>query len=217
MIFWISWLLAAPWVFIILPTRIIGKKYVKSVKKSSAITSCNHQSLGDPIVLKARVNTSYKLMAKDSLFRKKFTGWYLTKLGAYPVKRGENDIGVVRKTLGYLKDNKHLVIFPEGTRSKTEEMSELKNGLVMFALKSDCYVIPAIFRKKPRPFVFNTLLIGKPFKFSEMEEFKDKKVDKELMAKASEILSDKMKYLKEVDIKEYKKLVKADLKKKSTN
>lgn len=213
MVFWISWLLLAPLVFIILPTRIIGKKYVKTVKKSAAITSCNHQSLGDPIILKARVNTAYKLMAKDSLFKKKLSGWYLTKLGAYPVKRGENDIGVVRKTLGFLKDNKHLVIFPEGTRSKSEEMCELKNGLVMFALKSDCYVIPAIFRKKPRVFVFNHLLVGKPFKFSDMEEFKDKKVDKELMARASEVLSDKMKYLKEVDIKEYKKLVKEDFKK----
>lgn len=210
MIFWISWLLLAFWVFILLPTRIIGKGYIKSVKKSSAITSCNHQSLGDPIILKARVNTAYKLMAKDSLFNKKIVGWYLTKLGAYPVKRGENDIGVVRKTLGYLKNNKHLVIFPEGTRSKTEEMSELKNGLVMFALKSDCYVIPAIFRKKPRLFVLNTLLIGKPFKFSDMEEFKDKKIDKELISKANEVLSNKMNYLKDVNIKEYKKLYKYD-------
>lgn len=213
MIFWISWIILAPLACIILPTRVIGKKYIKSVKKSAAITSCNHQSIGDPIILKAKVNTGYKLMAKDSLFKKKLAGWYLTKLGAYPVKRGENDIGVVRKTLGYLKENKHLVIFPEGTRSKSEEMAELKNGLVMFALKSDCYVIPAIFRKKPRPFVFNTLLIDKPFKFSDMEEFKDKKVDKELLAKASEILSAKMKYLKEVNIKEYKQLVKADFKK----
>ena len=121
MIFWISWLLLAPLVFIILPTRIIGKKYVKTVKKSAAITSCNHQSLGDPIILKARVNTAYKLMAKDSLFKKKLSGWYLTKLGAYPVKRGENDIGVVRKTLGFLKDDKHLVFSLRGLEAKLKK------------------------------------------------------------------------------------------------
>ena len=213
MVFWISWLLAVPFVFIILPTRIIGKKYVKSVKNSAAITSSNHQSLGDPIILKAWVNPSYKLMAKESLFRRKFSAWYLSKLGAYPVKRGENDIGAVRKTLGYLKDNKHLVIFPEGTRVKTGDMSELKNGLVMFALKSDCYIIPAIFKKRPMPFRFNTLLIGKPFKFSDMDEFKGQKVSRELMDKASEVLSDKMKHLKEISVKDYKKLVKEDYRK----
>ena len=214
MIFWISWLIVAPITFLFLPTRIIGKKYVKSVKRSAAITSCNHQSNGDAIILKARVNTSYKMMAKDSLFKNKFMSWYMGKLGAYPVKRGQNDLAVVRKTLGYIKENKHLAIFPEGTRVKEGEKSELKNGLVMFALKSDCYVIPAIFRKKPKVFVFNTLLIGKPFKFSEMEEFKDKKIDKELMDRASEVLSEKMKYLKEVNIKEYRKLIKEDLKHK---
>lgn len=214
MVFWISWLLLAPFVFIFFPTRIIGKKYIKKVKKESAITSCNHQSNIDPIILKARVNTSYKLMSKDTLFRKKFSAWYMSKLGAYPVKRGQNDLGAVRKTLGYLKANNHLVIFPEGTRIQDGELSELKNGLVMFALKSDCYVIPSVFKKKPRFLMLNTLLIGKPFRFSEMEEFKDKKLDKELMEKASEVLSDKMKYLKEVNVKEYKKMLKADFKNK---
>ena len=214
MVFWISWLILAPLVFIFLPTRIIGKKYVKPVKKQAAITSCNHQSNGDPIILKARVNTAYKLMAKESLFKNKLCAWYISKLGAYPVKRGQNDISAVKKTLGYLKNNKHLAIFPEGTRVKEGDKAELKNGLVMFALKSDCYVIPAIFRKKPRVFRFNTLLIGKPFKFSDIEEFKDKKIDKELMDRASEILSSKMQYLKQVDIKEYKKLVKEEFKNK---
>jgi 1-acyl-sn-glycerol-3-phosphate acyltransferase len=200
--------------FVLFPTKIIGKKYVKKLKKTAVITSCNHQSNADAIILKTRVNTAYKMMAKDSLFKSKFFGWYMTKLGAYPVKRGQNDLGVVRKTLGYLKANKHLAIFPEGTRVKEGETAELKNGLVMFALKSDCYVIPAIFRKKPKVLSFNRLLIGQPFKFSEMEEFKDKKVDKELMDKASEVLSSKMQYLKEVNIKEYKKLIKEDLKNK---
>ena len=85
----------------------------------------------------------------------------------------------------------------------------------MFALKSDCDVIPAMFRKKPKIFSFNRLLIGQPFKFSDMEEFKGKKVDKELMDKASEVLSAKMKYLKEIDINEYKKLLKSNFNKKT--
>lgn len=217
MIFWISWIILIPLVLLLLPTRIIGRKYVKIVKKNACILSCNHQSLGDPIVLKARVNTKYKLMAKEELFRNKLGGWYLRKLGAYSVNRGGNDITAIKKTLGYLKENKHIVIFPEGTREKTGELAELKNGLVMFALRTDCYIIPAIFKKKPRLFVFNTLLIGKPFKFSDYEEFKGVKPDKDLMEKASEILSEKMKYLKDISVKDYKKVLKSDFKKIKEN
>ena len=111
MVFWISWAILTPLMFVLFPTKIIGKKYVKRLKKEAVITSCNHQSNADAIILKTRVNTSYKLMAKDSLFKNKFIGWYMGKLGAYPVKRGQNDITAVKKTLGYLKNNKHLAIF----------------------------------------------------------------------------------------------------------
>ena len=42
-----------------------------------------------------------------------------------------------------------------------------------------------------------------------MEEFKDKKIEKDLINKANEILSEKMMYLKTVDIKQYKKQIKS--------
>ena len=155
MVFWICWLIVAPIIFLVVPTKIIGKKNIKKVKKHGAIIASNHQSGLDPVVLKARVDTSCKLMAKDNLFKKKFTGWLLTKFGGYPVKRGGNDIKAVKTTFGSLKNNKHIVIFPEGTRVNTGELAELKNGLVMFALKTDCYVIPTVFRKKPKLFKFN--------------------------------------------------------------
>ena len=35
MIYWISWLIMCPFVLLLLPTRIIGKKYLKKTKKQS--------------------------------------------------------------------------------------------------------------------------------------------------------------------------------------
>lgn len=208
MILWICLILLSPYIFLCLPTRVIGKKLFKRIKKQSAIFCCNHQTNNDAIIIKARVSTKFKIMGKDTLFKNKFFGWLMRKFGAYPVSRGANDISAVKTTLGYLKDNKQLLIFPEGTRVKSDESSELKNGAVMFALKTDCYVVPAILRKLTKPFRFNTMLIGKPFKFSELEEFKNVKITKETLNQASEVLMDKMNYLKTVSIKEYKKLIK---------
>lgn len=204
MVFWICWLLIAPITFLLFPTRILGKRNIKQLKKQATIIASNHQSGIDPIVLKARVDTGCKLMAKDTIFKKKIPGWFLKKFGAYPVNRGGNDIKAVKTTLGHLKNNKHIVIFPEGTRVSTGDLAELKNGLVMFALKTDCYVVPTIFRKKPKLFRFNRLLIDKPFKFSDYEEFVDVKITHEVLDKASEILSKKMQFLKDISIKEFK-------------
>lgn len=208
---WIALVICTPFVFIILPTRIIGKKHLKKAKKEPTIYSCNHQSINDAVVLKSRVNWGLKFMAKDSLFKNKLSGAVLKSIGAYPVKRGGNDIESVKHTLKLLKDKKNIVIFPEGTRVKAGESTEYKNGLVFFALRTDCLVVPMVFRKKPVPFRFNRLLIGKPFKFSDMEEFQGvKKPDKDILNRASEVLTEKMEYLRNVDIKQYKREIKME-------
>lgn len=212
MLFWILWLILTPLICIFLPTRIIGKKYIKTIKGKASIFACNHQTMNDPIILKCRVNTRFKLVAKSGLFKSKFGKWFFTKLGAYPVNRGGNDISFVKNTLGFLKDQKSIVIFPEGTRVKVGETVELKNGVSMFALKTDCYIIPAFFKKRTNPFVFNTLLIGEPFKFSDYEELKDQKPSKEILNTASNILSEKLSFLKNISIKGYKKLIKLKFK-----
>jgi 1-acyl-sn-glycerol-3-phosphate acyltransferase len=199
----------APLSLILLPTRIIGKKNIKKLKKAGTIIAPNHQSGFDPVILKARVAPTCKLMGKDTMFKKALPRWILTKFGAYPVNRGGNDIKAVKTTLGYLKQNKKIVIFPEGTRVSTGELAELKHGLVMFALKTDCYVVPAVFRKKPKLFRFNRLLIDKPFKFSDYEEFKGVKINHDVLDKACQILTEKIQYLKDVDIKEFKKKLKS--------
>ena len=208
MLFWFLWILCVPFIYLILPTGIIGKKFIKRVKGKSAIISCNHQSLNDPIIIKARVKPTSKMMAKSSLFKNKFLRWFLTKLGGYPVNREGNDIQAVKTTLKHLKENKTITIFPEGTRGNSGDMAQLKHGLVMFALKSDSYVVPMIFKKKPKVFRFNRLLIGEPFKFSDYDEFKGVKPTHDVLDRACEVLTDKMNYLKEISPKQYRKEIK---------
>lgn len=210
MFYWILWILIAPWVVLFLPTRVIGKKYYKQTKGSGTILASNHQSLNDPILLKVKVNPNFRLMAKSSLFKNVFFGWILRKMGAYPVNRGTSDITAVKTTLGYLKKDKHVVIFPEGTRLNGGDMKSLKDGVATFALKTDCFVVPAVFKKKPKIFSFNSLLIGKPFKYSEFQEFQGVKITKELVQRASEILSERLKILKDISPKEYKKMIKKE-------
>ena len=210
--YWLIWIFIAPFVTLFYPTKIIGKKYFKKTKKQPAIYCSNHQTNIDAFIFKVRVGPKLKIMAKNSLFKSKFGSWFFTTCHAYPVDRGGNDIKAVKTTLSYLKNKKQILIFPEGTRVKNADAMDMKTGVVSFALKTDAYIVPTYFRKITNPFVFNTLIVGKPFKFSEMEDFKNKKIDKELILKANEILSEKLQYLKTVKIKEYKKQIKADLK-----
>ena len=51
-----------------------------------------------------------------------------------------------RKNSGVLKENKKLVVFPEGTRHKDKvdkgELGETKNGVAMFAIKGKAPIVP---------------------------------------------------------------------------
>ena len=172
------------------PIRVVGKKNIPS--KGRVMLCPNHQTLNDPVIIALKLRRRFNYMAKAPLFKYKFSNWILRKFGAYPVHHKENDIEAVKTTLKLLKSDKAVCIFPEGARLVTAEAHDLKNGVVNFAFKTNTPIVPAMFVKKTNAFVFNKLIIGKPFNLCEMEQFKDRKVDKELLNEASMYLKDQM-------------------------
>ena len=186
---------------IIVPLKIIGKKNLP--KKGNFILTSNHASNWDPVIIYARLPRKYFTMAKAELYKNKLFGAFLKAFHAFPVKRGGNDIESVKYTLRTLKQGKRtLLIFPEGTRAKSDDYEELKNGTAMFALKTAKPIVPVTFVRKNKLFRRNVMIIGKPYVLSEMEDFKDKPVTKELLNSASEIIGNKMKELKDNYLKE---------------
>ena len=190
MIFTICFIIAFLPVTILLPTIVKNRK--KLPRKGKVILACNHQSALDPVVIAVKLcRRRFKFMAKKEAFeRKKVRGWFMRKFGAYPVDRGGNDINAIKTTFKHLKDGKAVCIFPEGHRIKDQNGGELKNGVAMISLKTKTPIVPCVIQKSPKFFRFNRMKLGDPIKLYEMEEFKDKKTDKELLDKASAYISE---------------------------
>lgn len=203
MIFYLLYILCWLPVHILFPTRVIGKKNL--IKKQRMILSANHQTLNDAILVAIYLPLRFKYMAKAPLFNNKIFGWFLRKVGAYPVHAGQSDLTSVKKTLQYLKNDKAVCIFPEGTRLTSDEQNQLHNGVVMFSLKTKSPIIPAMFMKKTLAFRTNTFVIGEAIRLYEMDEFQDKKLDKETLDRASTILRDAIYGLKREYVKGKKK------------
>lgn len=188
---------------LLFPTRVKGQKHIP--KKGRVILVCNHQSGYDALLIASKVlKRRFYYMSKAELFKNKFLGAFFKSMGMYPVNRQQADLKAVKKTLGLLKNEKAVCIFPEGTRIENTEMNDAKNGVAMFALKTKSPIVPSVFVKKPGIFRFNTYLIGEAFILSEMEEFKDKPINKEILVKATEIITEKMKELKDNYLKKKK-------------
>ena len=80
-------------------------------------------------------------MAKIELF-KGALGYVLTRLGSFPVKRGEADFGAMREALKRLKNGRVILIFVEGTRRIGNEPSKAQAGGGFLAMKSKVPVVP---------------------------------------------------------------------------
>ncbi|MBQ0017223.1 MAG: 1-acyl-sn-glycerol-3-phosphate acyltransferase [Clostridiales bacterium] len=168
MFYWISLILLYLPTRILFPTRIKGKK---NLPKGKAIYACNHQTNFDSIIIGTGFFRRLYALGKAELFKNKFFGFILKKLGCIKIERGKADIEAVKQTLTILKKKeKPMLIFPTGTRNSTpDELNEIKNGVAMFSVKSNSPIIPMVMIKKPIIFRPNKLIVGKPLDLSKYE------------------------------------------------
>jgi len=137
-------------------------------RRGPYIIAANHLSWIDVAMVPAYLPGKVVYMAKEEAFQSK-VGWLVRFLGAFPVKRGEGDRQALRTAENLLKKQKVLIIFPEGTRSKTRALAKAHAGLGMIALRSGAPVVPVAIwgsenvLKKFGPHV--TICYGEPIVF----------------------------------------------------
>lgn len=126
--------------------KVINPERIPKMK-GGYIIACNHQSNLDPPMVAAVVRGKFSFMAKEELFHK---GWFvkfiITKCGAFPVSRGAGDDAPIKKSVEAVQKNRILVIFPEGTRSKTGVIGRVKSGVVLIASEANAPVVPVCIR-----------------------------------------------------------------------
>jgi len=115
-------------------------------KNRTYIVIANHQSLAD-IVLAYQTKMQFKWVAKKSLFKVPFVGWSMSLAKHIKLERGNFSSikKVYREAAYWLKSGISVLFFPEGTRSKTDEMGDFRNGAFKLAIKEKVPILPIIF------------------------------------------------------------------------
>ncbi|MGE5397488.1 MAG: lysophospholipid acyltransferase family protein [Chitinophagales bacterium] len=106
------------------------------------IVAANHASGWDPVVIAAYLKRPIHYMAKDEFWENKILAKFFESINAFPVKRGVPDRKALRMGLEVLENGEVLGLFPEGTRSKTGEISKPHHGIALFAMKTQALVVP---------------------------------------------------------------------------
>ena len=118
---------------------------LNNVPKSGAVVlASNHQSYLDPPLLACPLDRQVTFMARASLFRSRLFGGLIRTLNAFPVERGKADREAVRAAVRRLEDGWCLLLFPEGTRTRTGEIGPLKSGVLSIADRAKAPIVPTV-------------------------------------------------------------------------
>lgn len=113
-------------------------------KKSSYVFIANHQGAYDIFVIYGYLNHNFKWMMKESLQKIPLVGYACKCAGHIMVDR-TNPHGI-RRTMETakekLKNGMSLVVFPEGSRTKTGYMSPFKKGAFLLASQFGLPLVP---------------------------------------------------------------------------
>lgn len=133
------------WIFICFGAKLIvgGKENLPKGHGERICFISNHQSLMDiPALFGAGVWGG--VISKVELKKVPFLNWIMMELGCVFIDRKsiKESMKAILKGTENIKKGRAMLIFPEGTRSKTRELAEFKAGSFKMATKAQAKIIP---------------------------------------------------------------------------
>jgi long-chain acyl-CoA synthetase len=132
------------------------------------LIAANHSSHLDAAAVIASLRTAvgareagklHVLGAKDYFFNQALKGWALsTLLNLVPVEREETSLAGLRMVQSILANGEPVLIFPEGTRSRTGQIQDFKPGIGLIAAESGVPIVPVYIQG-----AFRAMPPGAPF------------------------------------------------------
>jgi 1-acyl-sn-glycerol-3-phosphate acyltransferase len=112
--------------------------------RGGLIVASNHRSFLDPFVIGALLpwRRQIQFVAKVELFERRWQGWALNRLGAFPIRRGQSDEVAMKTAQMAVERGGTVVIFPEGTRIRSGSLGIPKRGVGRLALEAGASVLP---------------------------------------------------------------------------
>ena len=173
--------------------EVVGKEHMPL--EGPLILASNHLNNADPPMIALAIRPRYPMyMAKREMVSWPILGPAFRAFGAFPVRRGEADLGALRAASEVVQKGALLVMFPEGTRSRTGGLTRGHPGTGLIALRTGAPVLPVavtgsegigwpwIFLK-PRSIKHIKVTIGEPFRLPPVE-----RVDSEASIQATDTI-----------------------------
>ena len=120
--------------------EVIGIENI--VLDSPAIFVSNHLSYCDFLIIGSLLRKYIVFVANKEINQTFFFGWFTKVNHVVYVDRDNPGFSFFKDILRHLEKGRSIVIYPEGTRSRTGKMFKPKEGFVKLAIKARVPIIP---------------------------------------------------------------------------
>src|SRR5205085_5132277 len=122
--------------------KVAGKEHLPVGR--AAVFCANHQSNVDPPVLFRAVHPRLRVLYKQEIDRIPVLARAFRMAGFIPIDRHNKEAAMrsIDRGAASLRAGHSFLIFPEGTRSKTDELLPFKKGGFRMAIKAGAPIVP---------------------------------------------------------------------------
>lgn len=173
----------------------VNIKGLENLPEGNCIFVSNHQGNADFLVLMSRLNTNLGFVAKKEILKIPIVRTWMKDMHCVFIDR-ENireSLKAINQAITNVNNGYSMLIFPEGTRSKSHKLGEFKKGSMRIALKAKAPLVPIVLdnsfevfegsKGKLKPATINMSIL-KPINVSELT--------KEESANLAEIVKEKI-------------------------
>jgi len=120
--------------------RVIGAEHIPA--EGAFVLAPVHRSNIDFALTAIVTRRQMRYMGKDSIWKSKALGRFVSMLGAFPVHRGAADRESLRVTTEVIDGGSPVVMFPEGTRRSGPTVEDLFDGPAYVAARAGVPIVP---------------------------------------------------------------------------
>ncbi|URZ15548.1 lysophospholipid acyltransferase family protein [Clostridium felsineum] len=173
----------------------VNVKGIENIPKDTCVFISNHQSNVDFLAIMGTIDKQIGFIAKKEILKIKVVSGWMRMMHCVFIDRNDirKSLMAINEGVDNLKKGYSMAIFPEGTRSKSSNMSEFKKGSLKLATKANAIVVPIAIDGGYKLFEeVNGKLRSGVVNMSILEPINIAELDKEQKANISEILHNRI-------------------------